>query len=135
MILVDSSAWVEYLRATGSATHHEVRRLLMAQPEQVAVTEPVVLELLAGPTQPDVVAKLDQLLNGLALLQVDAALDYRAAATVYRAARMQGQTVRSLLDCLIAAVAVRSGAALLHQDRDFDVLAGVLLDLRLHHAT
>ena len=32
MILVDTSAWVEYLRATGSAVHVELRELIANVP-------------------------------------------------------------------------------------------------------
>ena len=49
--------------------------------------------------------------------------DYEAAAALYRRCRRQGETVRKLLDCLIAAVAIRAGTPILHNDRDFDVLA------------
>ena len=49
--------------------------------------------------------------------------DYDDAATLYRRCRQQGETVRKLIDCLIAAVAIRGGVPVLHNDRDFDVLA------------
>ena len=47
MILVDTSAWVEFDRATGS--WHD-RRLteLIATTAEVAVTQPVIMEILAG---------------------------------------------------------------------------------------
>lgn len=132
MRLVDSSAWIEYLRRTGSPAHLEVRRLLHEEPGEVAMTEPVIMELLSGPTDPGVVAQLERLVDGLPLLPVDADLDYRAAAAVYRAARKRGRTVRSLVDCLIAVVAARTGTVLVHRDRDFGLIAECLPDLRLH---
>jgi predicted nucleic acid-binding protein len=49
----------------------------------------------------------------------------------YRAVRANGGTVRKLLDCLIAAVALRTGATVVHRDRGFDVLAAALPDLRV----
>jgi predicted nucleic acid-binding protein len=54
---------------------------------------------------------------------------YRDVALVSRAARGRGLTVWKLLDCLIAAVAARTGATLVH--RNFDVLADALPDLRV----
>lgn len=134
MILVDTSAWVEFLRATGSPVHRELGRLLREQPADVAVTEPVVMELLCGPTDPDVHRQLEQLLDSVAVLALDPVLDYRAAAAVYRAARGTGRTVRSVVDCLVAVVAVSSDVPVLQRDRDFDVLSGVLPGLRLHPA-
>ncbi|MFN2497376.1 MAG: PIN domain-containing protein [Pseudonocardiaceae bacterium] len=68
----------------------------------------------------------------LPLLPIDAHLDYRAAAAVYRAARRRGRTVHSLVDCLIAVVATRTGTALVHRDRNFGLIAECLPDLRLH---
>jgi predicted nucleic acid-binding protein len=130
--LIDSSAWIEYLRDTNSATCNEVDRLYHEQPSQVATTEPIILELLAGLTNPQKLARAEKLIDGLRLLPVDAYVDYRAAATAARAVRQGGNTVRSNLDCLIAAVAARTGAVLVHQDRDFPRLADVLPDLRLH---
>ena len=47
------------------------------------------------------------------------------AANLYRAARRAGLTVRSGVDCLIATCALRNGLAVLHHDRDFDLLARV----------
>ncbi|QJY46770.1 PIN domain nuclease [Pseudonocardia broussonetiae] len=129
MNLVDSSAWIEFLRRTGSAANLEVRRLLREEPGSVAITEPVVVELLAGANSDRSLAQIEKLVDGVVLLPVDAALDYRDAAVVYRAVRARGGTVRKLVDCLIAVVAVRTGAALVHRDRDFDVLAAALPEL------
>ena len=109
----------------------EVRRLLREEPGEVALTEPVVLELLAGPTDQRAVTRLEHLVDGLPLIRVDATLDYRAAAVVYRTSRPSGRTVRSLVDCLIAVVAERTGAVVVHRDRVFDVLAQSLPDLRV----
>jgi hypothetical protein len=49
--------------------------------------------------------------------------DYEQAALLYRNCRRAGETVRRLIDCLIAAHAIRAKVPLLHADSDFDVLA------------
>jgi predicted nucleic acid-binding protein len=131
VLLVDTSAWVEFLRATGSPAHHEVRRLLRERPTDVATTQPVVMELLAGASDPARLARLERLTAGLRMAAIDADLDFHAAAAVYRAARQRGETVRRLLGCLIAAIAVRTGATLVHRDRDLDVIGSCLPELRL----
>jgi predicted nucleic acid-binding protein len=125
MILVDTSAWVEYFRATGSPAAIEIRRLMSDQANQVAICEPIAMEILAGATNDSTHAKLEQLVNGLPSLSVDNATDFRVAAGIYRAARRTGRTVRSLNDCLIAAVAIRHAARIVHRDADFDVIAGM----------
>ena len=50
-------------------------------------------------------------------------LPTKRAAALYRRCRREGETVRKLMDCLIAAVAIRAGVPILHNDPDFDVLA------------
>jgi hypothetical protein len=129
--LIDTSAWVEYLRNTNSTACNEVDRLWHADPGAVATTEPVVMELLAGANDDRLFDRVEKMMNGLQLLPVDAAVDYRDAAIAYRAVRRGGYTVRKTMDCLIAAVAARNGATLVHRDRDFDVLAAALPDLRV----
>ena len=49
--------------------------------------------------------------------------DYDEAAVLYRRCRRQGESVRKLMDCLIASVAIRAEVPILHCDADFDVLA------------
>jgi predicted nucleic acid-binding protein len=122
VILADTSAWVEYLRATGSPAHLRLRELVAGEGE-LATTEVVTMELLAGAATQDEVVRLRRLLLRCQLLPVEGLADYEAAAELYRRCRAGGETVRSLTDCLIAVVAIRHGAALLHRDFDFDVLA------------
>jgi predicted nucleic acid-binding protein len=59
----------------------------------------------------------------LPLLGVSALEDGERAAAIHRACRARGHTVRDIVDCLIAAVAIRNDAVVLHRDRDFDVIA------------
>ncbi|HEY9304033.1 MAG TPA: PIN domain nuclease [Mycobacterium sp.] len=125
MILIDSSAWIEYFRATGSPAAVEVRRLLSDEATEVAMCEPIAMEILSGAVDDNRHAKLEQLVNGLPSLSVDNAIDFRVAAGIYRAARRAGQTIRSLNDCLIAAVAIRHQARIVHRDIDFDVIASM----------
>ena len=80
MILIDTSAWVEYFRATGSPAAIEVRRLLSADSGAVVMCEPVAMEVLAGATDGAVHRKLEQLVNGLPSLGVDGTVDFRVAA-------------------------------------------------------
>lgn len=123
MLLVDTSAWIEYLRGTDTATTHEMRVLLRTRAPELATTEPVVMEILAGAKDEAALRRLEALTNGLPLLSVNSHRDYHDAAALYRAARRRGRTVRKLVDCLIAAVAIRTDATLVHQDSDFDVIA------------
>ena len=125
MYLIDTSAWVEYLRKTGSPTHLLVRQLL-TEDAPVVTTEPVVMEILAGAAGQAELIQLERLTEGLPMVRVDAVRDYLNAAHTYRAARSRGYTIRKMLDCLIAAVAMRTGATVVHRDADFDNLRKVI---------
>jgi predicted nucleic acid-binding protein len=122
VILVDTSAWVEFLRATGSATHYRVRDLL-ATDEASATTEVVIMEVLAGARDEMHLERLRQLLLRCEVLPLRGLADYEAAAELYRRCRREGETIRAVTDCLIAVPTIRAGAEVLHLDRDFDVIA------------
>ena len=119
MILVDSSAWIEFLRDTGSTVCEAVDRLLG---QEVAVCDVISMEILAGARDESHLASLRRLLARAAMIRTRPT-DYEDAAALYRRCRRGGETVRKLVDCLIAAVAIRAGVAVLHQDADFDTLA------------
>jgi predicted nucleic acid-binding protein len=125
VILADTSAWVEYDRATESAVD---RRLtdLVENDGPVAVTEPVLMEVLAGACDDRREADLRRLLLRFELLGFDAASDFDAAARIYRRCRAAAVTPRGMVDCMIAAVAWRRDATLLAHDADFGRLAAVI---------
>ena len=123
-MIVDTSAWVEYLRATGSRADAAVTEAVRAGTD-IAVPDVVRLELLAGAGSDEQVRDLQRLLARFYALPAASPADHEVAASLYRTARRGGETVRSLLDCLVAAAALRTDAAVLARDRDFEVLAGV----------
>lgn len=122
MILVDTSAWVEALRHTGSAVDRMLEQLLDTAAE-IVVTEPVIMELLAGARSRRELATTRRRLLAFPMVRVENLVTYERAAAVWRACRRGGETVRDALDCLIAAVAIREDATILHADRDFDAIA------------
>lgn len=94
------------------------------QRESLCVS-PLRWKSLSGALDDNTHTTLERLVNGLPSLNVDDAIDFRAAAGIYRAARRAGETVRSINDCLIAALAIRHGARIVHRDADFDVIARI----------
>ncbi|NCG22578.1 MAG: PIN domain-containing protein [Actinobacteria bacterium] len=118
MIVVDSSAWIEFLRDTGSPVCNAVDRLLDAD---LAVCDAISMEILAGSRDDHHLSQLRGLINRATMLPTTPA-DFDEAAALYRICRRRGETVRKLIDCLIAAVAIRAGAELLHADVDFAAL-------------
>ena len=118
MILIDTSAWIEFLRDTASHTCERVEEILA---HDIAVADPVRMEVLAGARSEQHLTQLRRLLARGTTLHTNP-IDYDQAAILYRQCRVNGGTVRKLIDCLIAAVAIRNGIAILHLDSDFEVL-------------
>jgi hypothetical protein len=119
MILIDTSAWVEFLRDTGSPVCRAVDELL---DDELACCDVITMEVLAGARDDRHLDALRRLLARTTTIAVESA-DFETAAQLYRSCRGNGATVRRLNDCLIAAVAIRASLPVLHSDADFDRLA------------
>jgi predicted nucleic acid-binding protein/predicted nucleotidyltransferase len=104
VILVDTTAWIEFLRDTGSAVCARVDELL---DDEVASCHPVRMGLLAGASDEQHLSDLRGLLARCSLIPTEPT-DYEEAAALYRACRRGGETVRRLIDCLIGATAIRT---------------------------
>lgn len=122
MIVVDTSAWIEYFRRTGSAAHRALRRLASERAD-LAVTEVVVVEVLAGARSARELRRVRATLLAFPVLRLRGLAGFEAAAELYRACRDGGETVRKLVDCLVAVPAIEAGAPVLHADEDFEKLA------------
>jgi predicted nucleic acid-binding protein len=99
---------------------------LIAQARPIAVSEPILMEVLAGARSGRRVEDLRRLLTSFGWVPFDAVADFEGAASVYRNCRTAGVTPRGLIDCMIAAIAIRSGADLLAIDGDFVQMAAVV---------
>jgi hypothetical protein len=89
---------------------------------EIATCDVVRMEVLAGAHDEQHLQQLRRLLARASTLPTEP-VDYDAAAALYRTCRQRGHTVRKLIDCLIAAVAIRGNVPVLHRDADFDILA------------
>ncbi len=122
MILPDTSAWVEFIRGSGHPLH-SMMRALIDDDEDMTTTGIILVELLAGARSDDHATAIHQMLLEYPLIPMHGTTEYEEAARIYRACRSAGETVRQVTDCLIAAVAILADASVLHNDRDFDVIA------------
>ena len=125
MILADTSAWVEYDRGSRSEVDRRMADLIGSD-GPLGVTEPVVMEVVAGARSDQQEADLRRLLGRCHLLGFDAVADFDAAGRIYRQCRRAGVTPRGLVDCMIASVAHRHGASLLARDADLGRVAAVI---------
>ncbi len=129
MILADTSAWVEYDRATGSAVDLRLAGLI-SDAGSLRATEPVIMEVVAGARNAQREADLRRMLLGVELLPFRTPDDFDAATRIYRHCRREGVAPRGMVDCMIAAVAWRAEAVILSSDIDLARVASVVgLDL------
>ena len=130
-MIADTSAWVEFLRATGSRCDLRLRKAFRAE-QTVWMPAVVLQELLQGARNPAQFTRLEAQLERLPGLDSVSPRDLaRDAAMLYARCRWQGFTVRSPNDCVVAAFAIASGLPVLAQDRDFECIAGVEPALKL----
>jgi predicted nucleic acid-binding protein len=122
-VIVDTSAWIEYLRRTEGPHDLYLDEAIKAG-KPIATPAPVLMELLSGCPTEEAARDLHRLLVRFEILEVEGLADYEDAALLQRLCRRGGDTVRSMIDCLIAAIALREGRPLLARDRDFERIAG-----------
>lgn len=119
MFLVDTSAWILHL--SGKDPFH-LQDLL--KPEDIVICPPVYQEILQGIRTESDYRTVKELLKACRI--IDSPLPfirYEEAADLYRTGRKTGTTIRSGVDCLIAASALAHNAAVLHRDRDYTKIA------------
>lgn len=121
MILIDSSVWIELFRR-----HGRVQPRDLPPPEEWVTCLPVVQEVLQGFRDESAYRLARESMLAMPMVENPLAQDvHLQAADLYRAGRRAGLTIRSGVDCLIAACALRHDLPVLHLDRDFDRLARV----------
>ncbi len=130
-MIVDTSAFIELLRNTGSPTHRRLERALQ-RVEPLCVPAVVMQEVLQGARSIRDFARLQSQMETLPLFEPgDLADMHRHAALLYARCRWQGLPVRSPIDCIVAACALEADLPLLANDRDFAAIASIEPRLRL----
>lgn len=81
------------------------------------------MELLAGCRSEEAAQQLRRLLARFEILEIEGVADFEDAALIQRVCRRGGGAVRSMIACVIAAIALRERRPLLATDRDFDRIA------------
>lgn len=130
-MIADSSAWIHFLRATGSPVDLRLRQALHRR-EPLRMPDVVYQEVLQGARNAPHFIRLQVQLDVVPTYVADDVRETsRQAAMLYARCRWQGITIRSANDCLIAACAIEADERLLHADRDFLAIASVEPRLRL----
>ena len=121
MYLVDTSVWILHF-----SKNHPFDLREICAPDDRVLCPPVYQEILQGIREDTVHRELQTILGAAEMVESPMPLSvWDEAADLYRAARRRGLTLRSTVDCLIAACALRHDLIVLHHDRDYDHLAQV----------
>jgi predicted nucleic acid-binding protein len=121
-VIVDTSVWIEYIQRTGSQADVLLGTAIDLD-DPITVPEVVRMELLTGPTDEARAKERRRFLDAFDVVALEPLIDAEEAAAIHRRCRRAGETPRNLIDCMVAAVAIRRDEPLLHRDRDFDVIA------------
>ncbi len=122
MILVDTSIWIEFFRRSSDLDIQAVVDL-----DEVVTCLPVIQEVLQGFDDPRAYQLAREAISAFPVVESPLSEEvFQLAVDLYRSARRSGLTIRSSVDCLIAACALRSSLTVLHRDRDFDALARIV---------
>lgn len=124
MILIDSSAFIEFLNRSGSPCDQVIEQLIRSDAD-CAIADVILTELLQGIKNDREYKTVRDSLATFPHLSLKGSPSYIQAAELYRACRKKGLTVRSTVDLLIAQAAIEHNAILLHNDRDFEAIATV----------
>lgn len=132
MVIVDSSVWIDYLRAGSSAESLLLDRDLVRR--RIGLTDVILCEVLQGIEDESAAKRVQRELCKFVVWSTGGIRLAVAAAENYRKLRAGGYTVRKTIDCLIATFCLDANHELLHRDRDFDPFE-VVLGLRVIHPT
>ncbi len=130
-MIVDTSAVIEFLRGTGSSIHIALAQALR---DESALWIPAVVlqEVLQGARDAGHFVRLQSQMDQLPLFEPEDVCElHRQAALLYARCRWRGVTVRSPIDCVVAACALEADMPLLARDRDFSGIASIESKLQL----
>ena len=120
-VLVDTSAWVDFLNGFASPAADALAELLQGD-EDVCTCGIVVAEVFQGLRRDQGGDTIRRSFEDMTFLEPPGIHLYLRAAELYRGLREEGKTVRSTIDCIIAAIAEDGGCNLLASDRDMDAI-------------
>lgn len=121
-MLIDTSILVDMLRHQNPEVVRRFRRLVGRRDYMIArLTQ---IELLQGCSDEEEWSELEEYLDNQTYAETGHDT-WRNAARTHFELRRSGRTVRSILDCCIAEIAIERRLTLVHNDRDFVTIAMV----------
>jgi predicted nucleic acid-binding protein len=120
MILVDTSVWIGFLEGNDHWTKDRLKEFI-AERRSIAYLDMILLEILMGIRSQNEREKLVAGFHGFLELSVKKST-ILLASQIYQNLQRKGVRIRSIIDCLIGAVSIETGAVILHKDRDFEYI-------------
>ena len=121
MVIVDTSAWIEYLGGGLPRIVREVDRCL--EQDLVGIGDLIYCEVMQGIRSPRQRTVVSTLLLSLPRFDMVGFSMAEKSASNYRLLRSKGLTVRKTIDVLIGTFCAEHGLQLVHHDSDFDLMA------------
>ena len=121
MLLVDTSVWIDYFHGVKNSNSDRLKVAINSS-DDIGVCGIVCMEVLQGVRREKELAVVRSIIDDLLYLPEERST-YIFGADIYRFLRKKGLTIRKPVDCVIAAVCIENSAFILHNDRDFQVIA------------
>lgn len=121
MTLVDTTVWID-LFADRNTPHVSLFESLIIDREDICLCGVILTEVLQGIKDEKELSKTRAILSNLTYLPMEFNT-FILAADIYRSTRSKGITIRNSVDCMIAAVCIENEISILHNDKDFDLIA------------
>lgn len=124
MILIDTTVWIDFLNGVDTPQVKKLTELI--ESGDICISGIILTEVLQGIKDNKEFEEVKNLLTDIPIYETRGIYTYLHAAQIYRKCRKEGYTVRKTIDCVISAIALENDLALLHNDRDFDLIAKYL---------
>ncbi len=120
-VLVDTSAWVDFFNGYPSREREALAKLIAGE-DEICTCGIVVSEVFQGLRREKARAEIERLFREMVFLEPAGIGSYLRAAEIFRALRSRGTTVRSTIDCIVAAIAEKNACDVLARDRDLEAI-------------
>jgi len=121
MVIIDTSAWIEYFNNGIPDIVEKVDYAL--DNKQVAIGDLIFCEVLQGIYSERQRRNVSELFSSLIRLEMVGFEIAMKASSNYRLLRAKGITIRKTIDIIIGTYCAEKGIELIHNDRDFLMMA------------
>ena len=121
MVLIDSTIWIDFFHDI-SKSHVMILEEYIKNDEDICICGVILTEVLQGIRHDTDYLRSKDYFDALTFLPMTKAT-FLKSSELYRSLRIKGVTIRKPVDCMIASVAIEHDLPLLHNDRDFSLIA------------